>query len=382
MKRLFAPGWTAGFLTGISTAGLVALLVLALVIPINIGLSGTSAQVEITPEADTSEESASTPTDAVEVVQRVSPAVVTVINRQTGDLGSLDEDDETTIEAGLGTGFIIDDDGHIVTNWHVVTGGDEFVVLLSDGDQRDAELVGSDEHSDLAVLDMEGDVPATVPFGDSDDLLPGQTVIAIGSPLGAFTTTVTQGIVSALNRDFSQFGGDPLLYNNLIQHDAAINPGNSGGPLFTLAGEVVGVNTIGITETGGEAVAQGLFFAVPSSTVQEVVTDILETGEVDYPYFGVGTQGITPQLASEFDLPVDYGAYVANVDEESGAGEAGIQENDIILEIDGQRIDFDTPFVEVLLDHEPGDTVEVLIQRGDEELTVEVTLTELDTSQE
>jgi len=382
VKRLFAPGWTAGFLTGISAAGLVALLIIALVLPINIGLSGTSAQVDSTPEADTTEESASAPTDAVEVVQRVSPAVVTVINRQKGGLGNFGEDEDATVEAGLGTGFIIDEDGHIVTNWHVVADGDEFVVLLSDGEQRDAELVGSDARSDLAVLDMEGDVPATVPFGDSDALEPGETVIAIGSPLGTFTTTVTQGIVSALNRDFplSAQGNTPQVYNNLIQHDAAINPGNSGGPLFTLAGEVVGVNTLGITQTGGEAVAQGLFFAVPSSTVQEVVTDILETGEVIYPYFGVGTQGITPQIASQYDLPVDYGAAVVSVDEDSGAGAAGIQEGDIILEIDGQRIDDQNPFVEVLFNHEPGDTVEVLIQRDEEQLTVEVTLTEVNTA--
>ncbi len=380
MKRFIAPGWTAGFVTGISTAGLVALLVIALVLPVNVGLSGTSAQVETTPEAETPDESASAPTDAVEVVQRVSPAVVTVINRQTGSLGSFGSDDEDTVEAGLGTGFIIDDDGHVVTNWHVVEGGDEFVVLLSGGEQRDAELVGSDRLSDLAVLDMEGDVPATVPFGDSDALQPGQTVIAIGSPLGTFTSTVTQGIVSALNRDFGQFGGDPRLYNNLIQHDAAINPGNSGGPLFTLAGEVVGVNTIGITETGGEAVAQGLFFAVPSNTVQEVVSEILENGEVQYPFFGISSAPVTTEIASELDLPVDYGNVVIEVEPGSGADEAGIEPGDVVLEVDGQRIDFDTPFIEVLFDHEPGDTVEVLIQRGDEQITVDVTLTELDIS--
>jgi 2-alkenal reductase len=301
-----------------------------------------------------------------------------VINRQTGGLGSFGSGDADTVPAGVGTGFIIDDDGHLVTNWHVVEGGDEFVVLLASGEERDAELIGSDRLSDLAVLDMEGDVPATVPFGDSDALHPGQTVIAIGSPLGEFTTTVTQGIVSALNRDFGQFGGDPRLYNNLIQHDAAINPGNSGGPLFTLAGEVVGVNTIGITETGGPATAQGLFFAVPSNTVQEVVSEILENGEVQYPFFGITSAPVTAEIASEFDLPVDYGNIVIEVEPGTGAEDAGIEPNDIILEIDGQRIDQENPFVEILFDHEPGDTVEVLIQRGDEQLTVEVTLTELD----
>lgn len=377
MKRLLAPGWTMGFLAGLTSAGLVALLMIALVLPINVGLSGTSAQVEPSPDSGTSsEQPASAPTDAVEVVQRVSPAVVTVINRQTGGLGSFGRGGEDTVEAGLGTGFIIDDEGHIVTNWHVVTQGDEFVVLLADGEERDAELVGSDRLSDLAVLDMDGDVPASVPFGDSDALLPGQTVIAIGSPLGTFTTTVTQGIVSALNRDFGAFIGDPATYNNLIQHDAAINPGNSGGPLFNMDGEVVGVNTLGITQTGGEATAQGLFFAVPSSTVQEIVGEILETGEVTYPFFGIESEPITAEIASQFDLPVDYGVAVIEVEPGSGADEAGIQDGDIILEIDGRRIDRENPFVELLFDHDPGDTVDVLVQRGDEQLTIEVTLTE------
>jgi len=375
VNRHHSPGWTSGFLSGIAAVALIAVLIAALVVPANIGLSRASAQDDSTPETATTGQSSAT-MDAVDVVQRVSPAVVTVYNEQTGVLGAQQTEPQT---AGVGTGFIIDEDGRLVTNWHVVQGGDEFFVLLADGERRDAELVGLDPRSDLAVLDMEGDVPATVPFGDSDALEPGQTVIAIGSPLGTFTTTVTQGIVSGLGRDFPQTAPQaesPQIYNNLIQHDAAINPGNSGGPLFNMDGEVVGVNTLGITETGGAAVAQGLFFAVPSSTVQEVVSEITETGEVIYPYFGVGSFGITPQIAAQADLPVDFGAAVLNVDPESGAGEAGIQEGDIILEIAGQEINQENPFTEVLFNHEPGETVEVLIQRGDEQLTVEVTLGE------
>ncbi len=374
MKRPFTPGWISGFVSGILTLALIGLIAAALVTPVNIGLPGAAAQVETTPESDP-ESLPAAPTDAVDVVKRVSPAVVTVINRQTG---ALDDDTSNPEQAGIGTGFIIDDDGHIVTNFHVVEDGDEFVVLLADGDQRDAELVGSDPISDLAVLEMEGEVPATVPFGDSDALQPGQTVIAIGSPLGAFTTTVTQGIVSALGRDFAEFGGDPGQYTNLIQHDAAINPGNSGGPLFTMAGEVVGVNTLGITETGGEATAQGLFFAVPSSTVEEVVTEIIETGEVRYPFFGVGSEPVTPQMAAELDLEADYGVVVGEVQPGSGADDAGIEPGDIILEIDGQPIDLDNPFVEVLFAHDPDETVEVLVQRGDDQITLDVTLGELD----
>lgn len=378
MNRHHAPDWTAGFLTGIAALALVILLVVALIAPVNLGLPRASAQQEPTPEAEV-EAPAAAPMDAVDVVQRVSPAVVTVYNEQTGAFGQEQENPET---AGIGTGFIIDDEGRLVTNWHVVEGGDDFSILLADGQQRDAELVGSDQFSDLAVLDMDGDVPGTVPFGDSDALLPGQTVIAIGSPLGAFTTTVTQGIVSALGRDFSDFGGDPRQYNNLIQHDAAINPGNSGGPLFNMDGEVVGVNTLGITETGGSAVAQGLFFAVPSSTVQEIVTEILETGEVSYPFFGIESQPVTAEIASQLELTVDYGILVVDVVPESGAEAAGIEAGDVILEVDGQRVDFDNPFVEVLFDHEPGETVEVVVQRGEEDVTLDVTLGELEPTEE
>jgi 2-alkenal reductase len=375
VKHHHAPGWIPGFVSGLAAFALIAALAVALLAPVNLGLSGASAQddEDETPTASNAEEQAPAAMDAVDVVQRVSPAVVTVINRQTGILGEEQTDPQ---EGGVGTGFIIDDEGHIVTNQHVVEGGDEFVILLADGEQRDADLVGADAISDLAVLLMDGDIPATVPFGDSDSLLPGETVIAIGSPLGAFTTTVTQGIVSALGRDFSGLGGDPGQYTNLIQHDAAINPGNSGGPLFNMDGEVVGVNTLGITETGGSAVAQGLFFAVPSSTVQEIVTEIIETGEVLYPFFGIGSQPVTPQLASEFDLEAEYGVVVVTVSADSGAADAGIEPGDIVLEIEGQPIDRDNPFVEVLFGYDPGDTVEVLIQRGDDQITLDVTLSE------
>ncbi|MGI8643873.1 MAG: S1C family serine protease [Thermomicrobiales bacterium] len=192
--------------------------------------------------------------DPVEVVQRVGPAVVTVINRQQARGGQL-------LQAGAGTGFIISDEGYIVTNQHVVEGGMSFDVILANGESRHARLVGEDRLSDLAVMQMEGPVPATVPLADSAQLQPGQRVLAIGSPLGAFTNTVTRGIVSAVDRDFPGAG----TYANLVQHDAAINPGNSGGPLLNLAGQVVGVNTLGIQRNADGSPAQGLFFAVASN---------------------------------------------------------------------------------------------------------------------
>ncbi|MBA2753571.1 MAG: trypsin-like peptidase domain-containing protein [Chloroflexia bacterium] len=308
---------------------------------------------------------------AVEVVQQVNPAVVTVINRQVIAGTSTDQ----SIPQGAGTGFFIDQDGTVVTNQHVVANGDDFSVFLSTGEEREAELIGADATSDLAVLRVEGETPAIVAFGDSDALLPGETVLAIGSPLGTFTNTVTEGIVSAIGRTPQEFQSAETVYTNLVQHDAAINPGNSGGPLFNLAGEVVGVNTLGIPESGGVP-AQGLFFAIPSSTVQDVVGQLIDNGEVLYPFFGVESLPVTDVIVAQADLSVDYGQVVIAVSDDSPAEEAGIEPGDVIIEIGGERIDDDTPFIEVLFNYAPGDTVPVTVQRGDETVETEITLAE------
>jgi 2-alkenal reductase len=306
----------------------------------------------------------------VEVVERVAPAVVTVINkRMVGDLSGAGAG--ILQPAGAGTGFIIDDQGHIVTNAHVLAGGDQFEVIFADGEKRPASVVGADRVSDLAVVQVKGDVPGVVPFGDSDALKPGQTVLAIGSPLGALTNTVTQGIVSALGRNI----GDSN-YTDLIQHDAAINPGNSGGPLVNLTGEVVGVNTLGIDETPDGRIAQGLFFAIPSNTVKTITGQLIDHGEVTYPFFGISFQSVNEQLAAQLDLPVDYGILVGEVTAGGPAEAAGIESGDIILSIDGDKITPQTPFVTLLFKHAPGDTIEVVVQRGDQTFTTNITLGE------
>ncbi|MEA2598403.1 MAG: 2-alkenal reductase [Thermomicrobiales bacterium] len=358
MKRrpsIFALGLAFGLLVGMLAGGSLSV--------------GVWAQ-DGTPSSGSS--AATGEISAIEVVQRVSPAVVTVINEQTVQgFGQLQP-------AGSGTGFIIDDQGHIVTNWHVVTGGQQFKVIFANGEQRDAELVGSDQLSDLAVVKVDGDVPGSVPLGDSDALQPGQPVLAIGSPLGSFTNTVTQGIVSATNRDFP----DPQAgnYTNLIQHDAAINPGNSGGPLFNLSGEVVGVNTLGIPSQGGQPV-QGLFFAIPSNTVKEISQILMDEGRVTYPFFGIGYTPVTLQVAAQENLEVDHGVLVTEISPGGPAEDAGVQVADVILSIDGQVIDAQNSFSEVLFSHKPGETVEAAIQRGNDEMTVQVTLAERPVSQ-
>jgi len=306
-------------------------------------------------------------TQAEDVVSQVGSAVVTVINEQTYQT----ETGNSLVPAGSGTGFIIDNQGHIVTNWHVVTGGEEFKVIFADGTQVDADLVGSDQVSDLAVVHVDGTLPGTVALGDSDALKPGQPVLAIGSPLGTFTNTVTQGIVSAVNRDFP----DAQNYSNLIQHDAAINPGNSGGPLFNFNGEVVGVNTLGIpTAENGEPV-QGLFFAIPSNTVKDITAKLISDGKVVYPYFGIVYVPITPDVAAQLGLDQSTGVLVRQV-VEGPAQDAGIQEGDIITAIDDTNIDANTSFAEALFQHNVGDTVKANLIRDAKQSTVDVKLTE------
>jgi 2-alkenal reductase len=311
---------------------------------------------------------------AVKVVQDVGPAVVTVINEQT--VQSFGAPTAELQPAGAGTGFIIDTDGHIVTNWHVVDGGEQFLVIFADGTSTDAELIGSDPISDLAVVQVKGDVPATVSFGDSSALLPGQPVLAIGSPLGTFSNTVTEGIVSAVGRNFPQAGNQgPQVYTNLIQHDAAINAGNSGGPLLNMQGEVIGVNTLGIPSENGQPV-QGLFFAIPSNEVKEITSELIENGKVVYPFVGVSYLPITPTAAAQAGLDVDYGIYVAEVEPGSPADDAGIKADDVILEIGGTKIDATNTFPVLLFQHKPGDEVEMVIHRNGKDSTVTVTLGE------
>jgi 2-alkenal reductase len=358
-----------------SLGAVAVLIVAAMLLTSDIVSFGGSATAGVTPTsaprartfAQETGADATPMTDATEVFAAVSPAVVTVLSESGGQT------------LGSGTGFIIDDDGDIVTNWHVVNGGEQFEVIYSDGTIHDAELIGSDNESDLAVVKVDDEVPATVGFADSDALLPGEAVLAIGSPLGAFANTVTQGIVSAINRDFplsqQPQGGAASTYNNLVQHDAAINPGNSGGPLVNLSGEVVGVNTLGIpTDEQGQPV-QGLFFAIPSNTVALIAATLIEDGRVVYPYVGVEYRDNSPAVAAEFDLDASGGVVITSVPD-GPAADAGLQEGDIILQIGDYPLNAQTPFSEALFNYDPGDTVTLLIIRDGEEQEIEITFGE------
>jgi S1-C subfamily serine protease len=307
-----------------------------------------------------------------DIVEGVSAAVVTVVNQQrfqgfTGDGMELQP-------AGTGTGFVISADGYIVTNNHVVEGSAALEVILADGERVEATLVGSDGFTDLAVVKVDRQLDVVLAFGDSSALRPGEEVVAIGSALGDFTNTVTQGVVSALGRTLS--GGVGPNLENMIQHDAAINPGNSGGPLFNMSGEVIGVNTAVVRQAAPGISAEGLGFAIPSSTVQEIVGSLIESGQVIRPYLGISYEPVTPRSATAQGLDVQNGVLVTELPTGGPAARAGLQVGDIITRLAGEAIDQDNPLVNLLFKHQPGDTIEVEVYRQStgETLTFDVTL--------
>ena len=305
-------------------------------------------------------------------VEQVGPAVVTVLANipgQTSPFGMSGGGQSS------GSGVIISEEGYILTNYHVIEGADEVSVVLADGSERAAQVINFDELDDLAVLQAEGEMPAVAPLGNSDELDPGETVIAIGSPLGTFKNTVTVGVVSGTDRMIDT--GNGYQMEGLIQTDAAINQGNSGGPLVNLAGEVVGINTLIVRGGGaGSAVAEGLGFAIPSNKVSIISSQIIENGYFARPYLGVRSQDITPSIANRYSLPVDWGTYVFTVVPGSPAAQAGLQQDDIITSIGGQDIDEEMSFANLLYSYGPNESIEVQVFRDGETVALDVTLGE------
>ncbi len=306
----------------------------------------------------------------VEAVAKVKPAVVTVINTlpaQRGFFGQILEPQAS------GSGVIIDEQGYIVTNNHVIENARSLEVIFADGSKVSATLVGADVFSDLAIIRVEGQVPAVAELGDSAALQPGEPVIAIGSPLGDFKGTVTVGVVSALDRRLDL--GTGVTMEGLIQTDAAINEGNSGGPLVNALGQVIGVNTAIVRGSGyGGAVAEGLGFAIPSNTVKEVAEQLIQYREVRRPYLGVQWVEITPRIASAYNLPVQFGAYIQEVEPSTPADRGGLLPGDIITAIEDQAIDEQNSFVNILMRFDPGEEVPITVIREGREITLSVTL--------
>mgnify|MGYP000355231502 CR=1 FL=1 len=265
-----------------------------------------------------------------------------------------------------GSGVVVDSNGLILTNAHVVSGGVEFHVRLSDGRTLPAKLLGKDDNSDLAVLQIEADHLPAARIGDSDSLMVGEWVIAIGNPFGMYMNdpqpTVTVGVVSALHRDVQT--GTRAIYKNMIQTDAAINPGNSGGPLVNSLGEVIGINAVIITPGQGSV---GLGFAVPINMAMQVANDIVRYGRVRGVYIGLEVVDITPLIAQRLRLPRWGGLYVTKVQAGSPGEAAGLRRGDVIRQIDGAVVSDRNALLRAIFGLRPGDALDLSVERGLEE---------------
>jgi serine protease Do len=261
---------------------------------------------------------------------------------------------------GFGSGVIVSEDGYIVTNYHVIEGATSVEVALNDGRSFNAEIVGSDPNSDIALLRIEAQGLHYIEFGNSDELRLGQWVLAVGNPMN-LTSTVTAGIVSAKGRWVGIFGDRDMPIESFIQTDAAVNRGNSGGALVNLRGELVGIPTLIMSHTGAFS---GNSFAVPVSIVEKVVEDIIEFGEVQRAVLGVQINNVNAELARREGIERIEGVYVAGIIEGGAAEEAGIKEGDVILRIDGVSVNSVSELQEQIARYRPKDKIDVLIKRN------------------
>jgi serine protease Do len=306
-----------------------------------------------------------------DVAAKANPAVVAVTNLQPprNPVTHQAESDQP-VPYGVGSGYIIDEAGHVVTNNHVVAGGTAFEVRLYDGTTVSAELVGSDPFQDVAVLKLDlatgQKVPGTVSFGDSSTVRAGDQVVAIGDPFGDNPNTVSQGTVGAVDRSLDARDGYALP--NLIQHSAPIYEGNSGGPLLNMAGEVIGMNVakaVQPTSSLQQNDQGGIGFAIESNAVKDIVDQLIKNGKVARPFLG-----ITSQQSRD-------GQLVRSVDPSTPAATAGLQAGDVITSVDGQQIDEEHPFLNTLIfGHKPGDKVTLGVDRNGQSISVDVTLGE------
>jgi S1-C subfamily serine protease len=304
-----------------------------------------------------------------EVVRKAGPAVVTVISDghpRRDSLGRL------TTETAAGSGVIMDERGFLVTNEHVVRDAVTLRVILHDGEERPATLVGDDgPFTDLAVLRIQPGDLTTVPFGDSDALVPGQRVIAIGNTLSEYRNTVTLGVVSGLHRRWPRNG---IVMEDLVQTDAAINHGNSGGALLNTRGELVGLSTTVVRSTEAGESVEGVAFALSSNAIAPIARAIIEQGSYPRPFLGIVHLEVDPLVAQVNDLPVSYGAYVTEITPDSPAAEAGIRRGDIIVRMGDTPLDEEMPFLNALGRLEPNQKTEIVVNRDGREIALDVTL--------
>jgi serine protease Do len=276
------------------------------------------------------------------------------------------------IQHGIGSGVIISPDGYIVTNNHVVDGAMEVRVTLRDRRSFSAKVIGTDKLTDLAVVKIDAkDLPA-IAWGDSTKLIPGQSVLAIGNPFGQFQFSVTRGIVSAVGRS-NPFRDDARKPGGFIQTDAAINPGNSGGPLVNAHGELIGINTFLISDTGNFS---GAGFAIPTQTVHPVVESLIKNGVVHHGYLGVGLNDVTPENAKFFNLTGNTGALIASVTPDSPASRAGLKEGDVVTAVNGHPVENGGDLQVIVSEDAPGSKIQLDVMRNGHAENVDLTVGE------
>ena len=327
------------------------------------------------------------PLSFADIAESIQPSVVNISSSQTiGAIISPDEEDSSSFDdAGpthrfkrrsLGSGVLIDKEGYIITNNHVIEDADEIRIKLSDGEEFQADIIGRDIKTDIALIKIQ-DVPRDFPvaaLGDSDPMRVGEWVIAVGNPYG-LSHTVTAGIISAKGRVIDG------PYDDFIQTDASINPGNSGGPLINIQGQVIGINTAIFGNAPGNRFAQGIGFAIPINIVRQVVSDLRKYGKVKRGWVGIVIQEVTQELSESFNLPSTRGALVTNVIPEGPADDAGIFRGDVILQFNEIEIQHSIDLPRIAADNPPGTECMLLVNRDGEEITIAITLGEFPDSQ-
>jgi S1-C subfamily serine protease len=381
MKQKFISATTA-LIAGLGGAALFFLIAWSL----NWGGLGEEQQTET--ESAMPPQLSSVPTDSSsggassgnltpeQIYESYADSVVQIVSTFEGENDFFGNDQG---QEGIGSGFITDSDGYILTNAHVVTlegsgdRADKVEVNFRNGETVEAEIVGLDlTSSDVAVIKVDPEGLDLVPsvLGDSDAVSVGEPVVAIGSPFGLYSSSITAGIVSANDRTVES-PESGFVIQDAIQTDAAINRGNSGGPLFNLKGQVIGLNEQIISVSGG---SEGVGFAVPINTAKRVMTQILEKGEVEYAWMGVIGQTIDGDTAADLDLSVESGALVSEVLEDGPANEAGLESGDVIIKVDDHEITSMEDVTGLLVEYNPGDKVKITYVRGDDTEETEVEL--------
>ena len=358
---------------------IVLVLLIAVALPLSLVLSGCAASTPLTvaPPAISPREPVTAPSALPVVSLYDEEAIVTLYNQMIPAVVEI----KTVERRGQGSGFIVDKEGHILTNNHVVDGASSVSVTLHSGETLDAQVVGTDRENDLALLKVDTGKISSIsplPWGNSDNVNPGQMAIALGSPFG-LEGSITVGIISGVERVMA--GAHERSITNMLQTDTAINPGNSGGPLLDSKGEVIGINT------AIQPSSNGIGFAIPINNAKSLLPALLQGGEVSTPWLGISGTAIDQTLSSKLDLAADHGIYVVSVMQDSPAEKAGLvpggsdqgsptSGGDIITAINGREVTAVSEILQYLNTKKVGEQVSLTVIRGDETIVVEVTLGE------